>query len=143
MYQREIDILDRAWHFLMIRMRELGFVEKYSLVLDLSNTEISIMHIIDSSPGVTPKDICKQINMPKSTFTHAVKRLTAKGLLYREADEVDRRSYRLFLTEKGRLAQAQHYELEHDVFSELLGQLDPQEAETFGRLLEKAINGLN
>lgn len=139
MYQEEIEILNHVWHVLIERMRASVFTGKYAHVVDLSTTEVSILQRVDNVPGITPKEICMQTGIPKSTFTSAANRLVKRGFIRREPADIDKRSYRLYLTEEGGQAQAQHKALEHDVLGELLGRLQPQEAAALASLLMKAI----
>lgn len=139
MYKQEIEVLNRMWHTIIIRMRKALSLNEYEHVVDLSTTEVSIMQIIQDNPKITPKGICAKLDIPKSTFTSAANRLKKKGLIMSQPVDDDKRSYCLLLTEEGKKAQEEHRNLEAAVLSELLKNLNEQDVQMLTAIILKAI----
>ncbi|WP_375385178.1 MarR family winged helix-turn-helix transcriptional regulator [uncultured Microbacterium sp.] len=87
----------------VIRDRELSVRTSFDL------TAVDL-HILRLSPGLPSMGaLVTSLNAPKSTITSAVKRLEARGLVVRGADESDRRRYIVSTTARGmtRLAEVE------------------------------------
>lgn len=52
--------------------------------------------------GVNQESLVQSINLDKANVTRAVQKLVKEGYVFQQRDTEDRRSYRIFLTEKGR-----------------------------------------
>ncbi|PST47705.1 MarR family transcriptional regulator [Bifidobacterium callitrichos] len=61
-----------------------------------------ILECLGERDGRTAKEICAECILDKSTMTGLLARMERRGLIRREANEEDRRSYRVFLTDLGR-----------------------------------------
>ena len=79
------------------------------------------------------------LNIPNSTVTNVINRLTKKELLVRELNSTDLRSFNLKLTEKGSCAVADHLNAETAIFESILHVLQDDEKETFVELFRKIV----
>lgn len=70
--------------------------------LDIPLLEYYALQVLSSSPVVTPKEIADRLSLPKSSVTNIVDSLERKGLVRRELNKRDRRSWLLVLTDKGK-----------------------------------------
>lgn len=61
--------------------------------------------------GINQETLARDRRFDKATITRAVTRLEQAGYVRRVRDEGDRRSYRLFLTEKGRALEPEMREI--------------------------------
>ncbi|WMW22011.1 MarR family transcriptional regulator [Methanolobus mangrovi] len=52
--------------------------------------------------GVNQECLSNYLKIDKATTTRAIKKLVHEGYVFKTIDEKDRRSYRIFLTDKGR-----------------------------------------
>jgi DNA-binding MarR family transcriptional regulator len=52
--------------------------------------------------GVNQESLGQSINLDRANVTRAVQKLVKEGYVFQQRDTEDRRSYRIFLTEKGR-----------------------------------------
>jgi|GEM_PF-2532276 len=62
--------------------------------------QMPMAKIIIDNPGTHADDICKELELDKTTVALGLKRLIIGGLIKRETDEADRRKKKLFPTEK-------------------------------------------
>jgi DNA-binding MarR family transcriptional regulator len=73
-------------------MKDLGLTAgQFPFLIHLSHKE-----------GITQDDLAVHLHIDKGTVARALKKLEDKGFIYREINPQNRRSYLLFLTEKGR-----------------------------------------
>jgi MarR family transcriptional regulator, organic hydroperoxide resistance regulator len=61
-----------------------------------------ILMNISSSEGIPATKIAPLIGLESRSLTRALKNLEEKGYIYKEKDAFDKRSVRIFLTEKGK-----------------------------------------
>ena len=93
--EETVDYHIRATLFTMMRMYNLlaaenGITQGIAYVLILINEE-----------GIPATKIAPLMGMGTSSLTRLLKKMEVDGLIYRQADEVDKRVVRIFLTEKG------------------------------------------
>lgn len=114
----------------------------------LSPEQWSVLHVIAGHEGLIQKEIAERAAKDKPTVTRILDALEEKGLIARKTGEQDRRSFRLYATDKGKELALKTEPLERGVnagladhigeeaYYGLLTQL--QEIISFaGRLLEK------
>ena len=117
--------------------------EKLSLITKLSDYEIATIRIISEKTNVIIKDIVNELEIPKSSLTSIINSLEDKGLIERQINKEDKRSYKLVLSPDGEKIQCVHSELELTYFTLILKCLDTEsERDCFINLLEKIKNNL-
>ncbi|MGF1767625.1 MarR family transcriptional regulator [Enterovibrio makurazakiensis] len=89
--------------------------------------------------GVTQRDIAAKSKVENSTTTRTLDKLEALGLVERQADPNSRRSFRIYLTDKGRALEHELLPIPANVNQQLLGTLDLEEREEMIRLLQKLV----
>lgn len=126
------------WHKLIQFMQHQIDDEKYCHIKGLSKIEMSILQLVYNLPNIILKDICTELDIPKSTLTSAIKRLEKKGYVKRISINNDQRAYMLQTTELGKIAQQEHLDVEYSVISLLLNNLEIEETNMLLSLLQKA-----
>lgn len=89
--------------------------------------------------GITQRDIAVKSKVENSTTTRTLDKLEKLGLVERQADPDSRRSFRIYLTEKGRAMEKDLLVLPAQVNRELLSSLDTDEQVDMIRLLQKMV----
>ncbi|MDD1795137.1 MarR family transcriptional regulator [Enterovibrio sp. ZSDZ42] len=89
--------------------------------------------------GVTQRDIAAKSKVENSTTTRTLDKLEALGLVERQADPNSRRSFRIYLTDKGRALEHELLPIPANVNQQLLRTLDLEEREEMIRLLQKLV----
>ena len=70
---------------------------------ELSPSQFNLLNLIAGRPdGLSQADLSRQLLMHRSNVTGLVDRLEARGLVKRQDQEGDRRTYRIVLTAEGR-----------------------------------------
>jgi len=88
-------IRGRAHELIMEELRKRG-------VPDIAPSHGDILAALYSGDGIPMKDVAARIGKKKNTVTVLVDKLAHLGYVRKEADGLDRRTTRIFLTAKGR-----------------------------------------
>ena len=112
-------------------IKELGFAK---------DMEFAVLVQVTLMGRPNKKELCRQLLIENSTGVEITKRLAKKGLLLEEADEKDRRSARLSLTEKGTTLLRKGYQQLGAIHREFLNALRPEEQEQLVALLTRLDN---
>ena len=103
-------IHSQAADFLISRLKERGLP-------DFASSHGNILFQLSRNAKMTMGDLARAINRDKSTTTVLVRKLEGSGLVRMEADEADKRSRILSLTEEG----AKYTQAMGEISAELLG----------------------
>ncbi|AQS36706.1 transcriptional regulator, MarR family [Shewanella psychrophila] len=90
--------------------------------------------------GVTQSEIARKSMIENSTTTRTLDKLVKLSLVERQSDPNSRRSFHIYLTEKGRALQSQLLPIPVAVNKELLAPLSASEQKELIRLLQKLVN---
>ncbi len=117
------------------------------LNLKLQDTPIrggqyEFLYLVAHNEGITQKEISQLLLVNKSTTAKAVKSLTSLGYVRKEQIPEDKRSDRLYLTEKGKLLKTRILDTVSDLISITTSNLTTKEAEQVVYLLNVILNAL-
>jgi DNA-binding MarR family transcriptional regulator len=87
--------------------------------------------------GLSQQEISDRSGVAKPNISTYCDKLEAENYLVRVADQVDRRNYRLFLTQKGKSLKTLCQQLAAQSNEETTNNLSPSEKETLLQLLRK------
>ncbi|MCG9575810.1 MarR family transcriptional regulator [Vibrio europaeus] len=90
--------------------------------------------------GVTQREIAKKSKVENSTTTRTLDKLENLGLVERQADPQSRRSFRIYLTEKGRALREELIPIPIGINKSILSALEPHERDEIVRLLQKLVD---
>lgn len=90
--------------------------------------------------GVTQSEIAAKSKVENSTTTRTLDKLENLGLVERRADPNSRRSFRIYLTEKGRATKKTITPLPISVNQEMLSCLEAEEEAELIRILQKMVS---
>jgi Transcriptional regulators len=99
--------------------------------------DVNILRIAYTKPEITPKEIIRLLNIPNSTLTNAVNRLSKKGLLVRKLNADDLRSLQISLTDVGKEAIHEHQLGEREVIQNLFSVLTENEIDSLLSIMTK------
>lgn len=112
--------------FMMSAMRTAQ-TEVFQIVgeLDLSMTQLKILHILDNSDHeLTPSELAQFVGLSPAATGRAVDAMTRTGLVSRRDDDQDRRVKRLALTDSGLAAVTRITEARIAGLARVVGDLD-------------------
>lgn len=119
------------------RMFEYNWNRKLQ-ALGLTHAGVMALDVISREGGLTQAQVAHKVGVQAQTMGKTLTRLEAHGHIARERNAVDRRSYVMVLTDKGRRALAAAAEIEHDLAG--TGVLDHEELR---QALEQVIRDLS
>jgi DNA-binding MarR family transcriptional regulator len=93
--------------------------------------------------GLRGGELACRLGVEPPTVTKMLQRLEGIGLVERRTDPADARSFRVYLTEKGRTLEDPVLGLWERAEQRTFGGLDPSERRELGRLLVKVRAGLD
>lgn len=141
--EKQIEELSSFWHAIIKQSSYSSIEDKFPRFSCLTTTEIGIISIVSKKPDVILREICSELDVPKSTLTNAIDRLESRKYINRIISKRDKRSFGLELTEEGKLAQKEHISYEKLIYGGLLAALDTdKERQEFLRLLKKIVCNL-
>ncbi|WP_430400536.1 MarR family winged helix-turn-helix transcriptional regulator [Flavobacterium sp.] len=70
--------------------------------INLEKGQYQFLVRIKENPGINQKTLSSLLLVDKTTTAKAVNKLVVKGYINKEVDEVDKRNFNLYLTEKGK-----------------------------------------
>ncbi|MBC7000941.1 MarR family transcriptional regulator [Photobacterium sp. BZF1] len=92
--------------------------------------------------GVTQTEISQKSKVENSTTTRTIDKLEKLGLVERQNDPNSRRSFRIFLTKKGRELKSELLPIPVAINDQALSSLDTDEKQQLISLLQKMVKAL-
>ena len=89
--------------------------------------------------GITQRDIAAKSKVENSTTTRTLDKLEKLEFVERRADPNSRRSFRIYLTEKGKALEEQLVPIPIRLNKELMNELDAEEQQQMIKLLQKMV----
>lgn len=78
------------------------YIEKKIEPYSISSGQFPFLMRLYREDGINQESLSDYLKIDKGTTTRAIQKLIDEGYVYRLRDEEDRRSYKIFLTEKGK-----------------------------------------
>lgn len=103
----------------------------------VGTAEIDLIHALRHNPGCTQAKLAEILHADKAAIARRTKNLETKGYLIREDDSSDKRSQRIYPTDKAETLKSSKSEIESSFYEYLVSVLDEQEAEIFAELLDR------
>ena len=105
--------------------------------IDLTYTQYIAMLVLWEKESVTVKELGEALYLDSGTLTPLLKKMEAKGLLYRRRSEEDERNLIVSLTDAGRALKDRALSVPRQMAGCV--RLEPEEAEELYRLLYKLL----
>ena len=103
----------------------------------VGTAEIDLIHALRHHPGCTQARLAELLHADKAAIARRTKNLETKGFLVRRDDPADRRSQRLYPTEKAEALRSSKAEIEAGFYEYLTSALTAEESQHFAALLDK------
>lgn len=107
---------------------------------DITPEQWSVLFQIDRTEGLIQKEIAKRSGKDKPTTTRILDHLEGKGLVYKRTGEKDRRSFKVYITDKGRALVKETVPVEDKVTEEIMNCISSEEYEVLMELLLRINN---
>lgn len=90
---------------------------------------------IATQPGIKQDELGHLVNLNQSTITRAIQQLVQKNFITKKADDKDKRTSHLFLTELGEQVLPQINKIIDEMNADLLEKVDPAFQNVFVKLV--------
>ncbi|MCI6887656.1 MAG: MarR family transcriptional regulator [Lachnospiraceae bacterium] len=125
---RQITKIAREVNKLVIRtMKEGG----------IGSGEMDMIHLVRHQPGISQKEVSRQLNMDKGAVARRTASLEQKGYLSRSENPEDGRSRLLYATPEAEQLKTSKAAVEAVFYEWLLSELDEEEQTAFSTTLNK------
>lgn len=120
-------------------------IDRKLTALDLTGQQSFVLRFLSEHTGepVYARDIEKRFNLTHPTVSGILQRLEAKGFLASEPDAADRRCKRVTMTPKAEECQKEIERHIQAIERTMVADMTPEEAISFGRLLDLAYENLS
>lgn len=110
---------------------------EHSIVRDseISLAQMHAIEVIGYYGKAKMKNISGKLGITMGTLTVMINTLEKKGLVTKEKNKKDSRSFQISLTAKGNNLYTIHHKHHHELISDLLGDVDSAKMETFKEVL--------
>lgn len=107
--------------------------------LEIGSGEVKIFSYLAHEPGSTQQEIVDYFKLDKGTISYLIKKLDTGGFVRKEPDPEDRRSGKLYLTEKALKKEKQIREIFNGWTELLLNGFDEEERKQAFAIMERMI----
>ncbi len=136
-----MDMYTIKWLSVADRYKKM-FLDKQLSPLGLNSSQYMYVVRVCETPGMTQDQFVESFYVHPSNVTRAVLALEKGGFLRREAFEEDKRTCRLYPTERSLEIYSAVKEASRETRNVLLAGFSEEEQEAFDRLLEKAAKNM-
>lgn len=106
----------------------------------IGSGEFDLLHAVRHTPGISPSEVCRQLNMDKGAAARRVASLESKGYLIRRKNPEDGRGQMLYATDAAEELKNSKAQIETAFYEWLLEDLNEEECQTFTGLLNRLYN---
>ena len=115
--------------------RKLLFTTFVDADVDLKLLHFEIMHALKDEGTMHPAKIGEKLLIAKAQMTHLIDKLVELDFVKREMDSVDRRTFNITLTEKGKRVLDEQDNLVFCAISDIMASLPETELESLSKAL--------
>ena len=119
--------------FVMQNLKKQGFQ-------DFASSHGNILFQLSVKDELSMGQLAEKINRDKSTTTVLVRKLEQEGLVYTEADQIDKRSKNIFLTEKGKQFNQTAFDISKELLTTFYKGFSEEEKDDFFNYLKRIEN---
>lgn len=128
------DVLVNLFHHIMDIEQKAIITQEFK---DITNNDMHVIEVIGLNEPKNMSAIAKELSVTVGTLTIAMNSLVKKGYVTRERGSEDKRVVYISLSEKGRIAYAQHADFHKAMIQGVMDELSQQEMEVLVKTLTK------
>ena len=127
-------------------IQRFGSINMAGFFEDISPSEMSLMHCAqihaDNGSALTENEAAAELNISVPAVSRTLRSLSERGILERRTDDADRRSIRIFITEKGSLLLKRNIEKCFLALNAVIAPFSDEELSTMVKLHSKFTQAL-
>jgi MarR family transcriptional regulator, temperature-dependent positive regulator of motility len=127
----------------MIHRTRMMYLNDRMKNLDITAGQFPFIVVLSHEEGITQDELAAHFHIDKGTVARALRKLEDKKYLFRKVDDLNRRRYLIYLTEKGRKAVPQIINIDKEWEDSMCSEFSEEEYQNlFGILKVLASNSL-
>jgi len=107
--------------------------------LDITYSQLMVLRVVNSEPGITAKEILMQMDTDKATLSGVLSRLNRDNYIYRVKNEKDKRVQNIYVSEGSEKLCHDVSVIEKACIDDLVKGIKDEEAEAFIMVLDRFI----
>ncbi|QJA08331.1 winged helix-turn-helix transcriptional regulator [Romboutsia sp. CE17] len=119
------------------------FINKEVSKYGISSGQFMFLLEVYIQDGRNQEEISEKLKIDKGTTARALKKLEEQGFITRVKDEYDKRSNKVYLTDKAKEIRENVFDVLRDWNHMISQSLTEEEEEAMDKLLEKVCNNIN
>lgn len=119
------------------------YLDKELKPYNIGSGQFYLLMPLFQKDGVNQESLVQSINLDKANVTRAVQKLVKEGYVFQQRDNEDRRSYRIFLTEKGRAIEPVLKKIALEWENILLSNFDSDQRQTIVNSFDDMIKNVS
>ena len=130
--------MDHAGTYISVLMRQLNLFFGHELSeVEITASELMYLSQLYAKDGLTQEEMCAAISVDKAATTRTIQAMEKKGLVTRAAHEEDRRSKRVFLSDRAKEVEPRIRELQRRWVDFITQDMTEEESNLFARQLQQ------
>ena len=114
-----------------------SLVKQKTKTSPLTFEQIRALSYISRFEGLSQKELAELLESKTMATSKLIDALESISMVKRERDQVDRRAFKLYLTEKGTNGMKAILQLSEEVYQQITNGIDEQEINAFQHTIEK------
>lgn len=110
---------------------------------DITSDQFAVLVQLWVAEGLSQRDLCEKTKKTKSNLTRILNSMEKKGLIIKANSKEDRRSYNVFLTDKGQNIKKDLIAITIRTHEKIFGNLSPEEQELFLYIVRRIIENID
>ncbi|MDE7425841.1 MAG: MarR family transcriptional regulator [Lachnospiraceae bacterium] len=123
--------------FEVIKLSQRFAMQKSKKNSNLMIGQYRCLQLLFIKDGRTQKELAKILNIRATSLSETIARLESQEMIRREKSKDDKRTFLVYLTDKGRECAKQNLKDKEKLYSYMLHPLSKEEKEQFGSILNK------
>lgn len=138
-----IDLQDNVGKYISLSWRHMqAYMAKRMEPLNIGVGQYVYLFRLYSEDGQSQQSLSDELLVDKAATVRAINKLEEAGYVVRKPDPADKRSFQIFLTDKGRNIRPKLEEIVEDVLEILLKDLSMEECKLLKRLMKQTAGNM-
>jgi DNA-binding MarR family transcriptional regulator len=119
------------------------YIEKKIKLYGIGSGQFSFLVRLYQEDGVNQESLSNYLKIDKATTTRAIKKLVDEGYVFKKIDERDKRSYLIFITDKGKKLEPEMKKIAKEWDNILLSGFDESQRKDLMHSLETMFDNVS
>ena len=137
MYKEFIIINNIGYDICYTARKIYQYIGKQIINFDITPEQLIVLKELAKEEGISQKELSIRLDKDQNTVKAMIDKLKVKSFIKRKENKLDKRAFSLYLTEKAKKELPIIENYENQVLDTIVKELNPNDAETIKKILEK------